>query len=259
MRELTGGFNNLVYEHQGRVIKEYLEGDRSGVTPTVRRHQERRALKVFGGSIAPAFLGMMGDEIYIQYVEGTTADHILQEACDKPRMFYDMGRYLDNLHKPTHKSPVMIQDKVEKRIKQAHEAEELLHAVGQPYFEPTYNLGELARYGVVYVHGDASPSNFMVGDKMIMLDWEHSTWDTPYVDLTMMELFGFRNPRYGILEGTRQAFYEGYGRDLDENEIREQTRLRAYGYIASTRDRFVKNYEKGAFFENHLVKTLQEL
>lgn len=259
MVKLEGGFNNSVELVDGVVVKYFLDGSRTGMTPSDRRHRERRGLKFFGGTFAPAFLGMDTEVVKSQFIEGVNGKKALESGLyDIDSLLSEMGGILKHIHFKAGDPDKMERDYYSQLEEDIPRGRELLGVMGVDAEGAIdralgVDMGKVRQRGPTFIHSEYFPGNMIVtSDGIRVIDWETCGYGSPYEDYAHMELFCFS--KYGFDD---RVFYEGYGQRPDRDVVDAYVTRRCLRYLVGNGHRFLRGFQRGDWFETHLVNKIK--
>lgn len=252
MKKLEGGFINEVYLENGIVIKIFGNDELVGIPSAKRLFQESKALRIFGGTIAPRLIHIEGLTLKQEYIEGETYEI---KARRGEQVFEVAGALLEKIHKQRMDNdllPEFLQYPLyyESRFAKAREIAEPILKAEQLSVEFDVNWEHARTLGRCYIHGDFWLANIIGKEskKPKVIDWECSGVGSPYEDFAIADLWILRE-----FPGSEVDFWKGYGIKPDQETINAFLVLRCVEFLATTTlDKYLLE-EKDGFYHNKIT------
>jgi hypothetical protein len=259
MERLTGGYINRVYKDDGIVRKEFTGDDLVGKSATSRLAREKSALSKFGGGIAPAFLGISGENALLQeYLPGRVLEEVIRDDGEG-NCFAMAGRLLREIHEPVREKQAHFRDIFEQRLERNHaRAEGLLKREGINV-SIEFDWQKVFKLGITRVHRDFWMGNVMQGldGNLRVFDWEFSGIGSPYEDFAIVDLWVIREFGGEFVNCTHD-FWAGYGYVPDQGAIDGFLVARLVEFLATTTISQYDLEDRDGFYHNK-IEVLKEL
>ncbi|MBI2064873.1 MAG: aminoglycoside phosphotransferase family protein [Candidatus Yanofskybacteria bacterium] len=251
MRRLEGGFINNVFLEDGIVVKVFSNDGLVGMSSYERLERERRALSIFGGTLAPRLISSQGVVLRQEFIEGESYETM---ARRREEVFEAAGRILAKIHRfqfPDRTLPPYYLGRFRRAVEYTRPILELEQI--SPVFEVAWDI--IYEQGVRYVHGDFWLGNIIgkIGEDPKVIDWEFSRVGSPYEDFAIVDLWIFRE-----FSGSEHDFWRGYGIRPDQEMINSFLVLKCVEFLATvTLEDYLKE-ENDGFYHNKIT-TLKSL
>lgn len=246
MKKLEGGFINNVYLENGVVVKSFTNDTLVGISSAERAMNEKRALKIFGGTLAPRLISSSDTVVHQEFVEGELYE---ARARRGENLFEESGSVLAQIHN-FHRSRCSLAFYYEERFQKAFNfAEPILRA---ERLSLVFNVcwTTVSELGSRYVHGDFWLGNLIgkPGEKPRVIDWEFSGIGSPFEDFAIADLWIFRE-----FPNSSHDFWIGYSKKPDQETVNSFLILRCIEFLATTT---LENYsleEADGFYHNKVA------
>ncbi|MEK7497841.1 MAG: aminoglycoside phosphotransferase family protein [Patescibacteria group bacterium] len=240
--ELSGGFINHVYREDGTVEKVYDHDEMVGVSSIRRLRNEAKALKFFGGGLAPKLIEIGPGFIIQEFINGETYE---VRARRGENIFFEVGQILRQIHKPVRFREEVLKTYYERRINKVLSATcEMLDFV---CLVPRISLcwQEVFSLGATCLHRDYWLGNIVGNEgKPKVIDWEFAGVGSPYEDFAIVDLWIIREFK------NSQLFWQGYGLDPDRDTLNAFLGLKCLEFLATTSVSSYKLESDDGFYHN---------
>ena len=148
MRKLEGGFINNVFLENGIVIKIFSNDNLVGTPSHERLERERRALSIFGGTLAPRLISNKDVTLHQEFIEGESYETMARQG---EKVFEVAGSMLAKVHRFKFSNripPSYYLGRFEKAIKLARPVLNLEQIF--PRFEVAWDI--VYELGMRYIH-----------------------------------------------------------------------------------------------------------
>lgn len=243
---LTGGYINDVIRRGDVVTKTYEHDELLGIDAMIRKRREELALHRFGESLSPQVVFSRDNQLGQEFISGSSLEDLAKQGDET--VFAEAGALLSRIHTPLPRDPKYLQQAFEQRLRtHTNAALPLLVAEG---IDPTCtpNWEAVAQLGTTRVHRDYWLGNIIRGKKETkVIDWEIAGIGSPYEDLAIVELWIVKE------YGHKEAFYQGYGKQVDQQTVNAYLKAKCIQFLATTTLSSYASEAEGGFYHNKIA------